>query len=182
MKTNNATERTQAAAMKRMSLVAVLALVTLMPAVAQRDGMSSEAVKDGSQDAPAVREGHRRAFAEGMKGKEECGHFSQGPQGKCHRCFEQGQKQNADEIALKKAKKIRHALKLDDKQYNDVYKIYQKTYKKLESGAFKGKKRDEMHAAHMSIDKQMAKVLNDVQYAEWKQLESRRGPRMPKQK
>ncbi|MBR3648394.1 MAG: hypothetical protein IKN59_08430 [Paludibacteraceae bacterium] len=131
MKTNNATEQSKATAMKRMSLVAVLALVTLMPAVAQHHA------------------------------DEKC-------------------EDKAEAVALHKAKKYRFALKLNDKQYNEVFKIYEQEFKKMEKCQAKEAMPVGKRGMHLAIDKRMAKVLNAVQYAEWKQMQRHKGPRMRK--
>lgn len=133
MKTVESIERSKASVMKRMSLVAILTLATLMPAVASRGGEQKQ--------------GGNKCRKEVMMKRPD-----------------------AETIALHKAKVCRKELRLNDEQYNQVFKIYKKAFSEMarkDQQAVSEQDRANMRA---TIDKQMSKVLTEVQFAEWKQM------------
>lgn len=88
---------------------------------------------------------------------------------------------SAQEMALNKAKMLRVKLELDKKQYNEVYKIYDKYLtdklaeknEKQASVTTTSEQPKLMKKQDKALEKQMKKILTDVQYAEWKVIESK---------
>lgn len=88
----------------------------------------------------------------------------------------QHKKLDAQQIALFKAQQCRKELRLDDKQYDKVFKAYMTFFQQLEQQRpAEGQKPDEaqMKAGKDKLAKQMQKVLSSVQFAEWQQMEAR---------
>lgn len=93
-----------------------------------------------------------------------------------HSAKGQHKKMDAQQIALRKAQMCRQELRLDDKQYDKVFKAYKAFFQQLEQQKpAEGQQLDQklMKAAKDKLSKQMQKVLSDVQFAEWQQLEQR---------
>jgi len=149
MKTMKATEKGQTAAMKRMSLIAVLAIASLMPGLAQ----------------------DREEF----KQQDKCKGPATEIKGDHSRCACAGQKPDAQSLALHKAKRYQHELNLTNEQYNKVYKLYRQEFESMESNRSNGQKADSatLLQSKQRIDKKMAKILSEVQYAEWKEIQAR---------
>ena len=99
---------------------------------------------------------------------------------------------DAQTMAVKKALRLKDALLLSDKQFDEVYKLYYDSFKEFEKKmsekkaepaeprdeASKEARRAEREAAHAaqvaSLEKPMKKVLSDEQFTRWKELESNR--------
>jgi len=144
MKTNG-TAKT--AGMKRMSLIAILAMVSLMPALAQQKPAPRMEGPRGPR--PEIKEGERPKFE-----KMEL---------------------TAESMALMKAKDLQRSLKLSDDQYNKVYKLYKKEFEAVEADKKAGKTPDEQQKKETKarVEKKMQKILNDAQFAEWKAMQQR---------
>lgn len=88
----------------------------------------------------------------------------------------QHKKMDAQQVALRKAQLCRQELRLDDKQYDKVFKAYKTFFQQLEQKKpAEGQQPDKtlMKEAKDKLSKQMKKTLSDVQFAEWQQLEQR---------
>lgn len=88
-----------------------------------------------------------------------------------HKC--QHKKFDAQAVALHKAKICRQELRLDEKQYNEVFKAYFAFFQTLEANKpEEGQQFDQkvMKDAKNTLGKQMKKTLSEVQFAEWQQM------------
>lgn len=96
-------------------------------------------------------------------------------QGSRSEMHQHGQRQqDAQTMALKKAKFLQERLRLTEDQYNKVFKLYQKELEALEVSQQKGQSdAAQKKAMHDRISKKMKSILSDVQFAEWQQLEMR---------
>ena len=93
-------------------------------------------------------------------------------------------------MAVKKALRLKEALLLSDKQFDEVYKLYYESFQSFEKKiadkksapvspedeAAKEARRAERKAAHAeqvaSLEKPMKKILSDEQFKRWKELET----------
>ena len=97
---------------------------------------------------------------------------------------------DAQTMAVKKALRLKEALLLSDKQFDEVYKLYYESFQSFEKKiadkksapvspedeAAKEARRAERKAAHAeqvaSLEKPMKKILSDEQFKRWKELET----------
>lgn len=97
-------------------------------------------------------------------------------QGKKHACHNV----SAEQLAVHKALKFRDALRLNEKQFNSMYKVYLNEFSALKMDSTfccKNKaemtpeqceaKKAEKMKAKANIQKQMKKILDDVQFVMW---------------
>lgn len=139
-------EKMKQLSLKKVSLVAVLAMISLMPALAQ-----------DQQSAERPERPRHEVRGDKFVGQQEKKQLS------------------AQEIALHKAKKCQQQLKLDDKQFNKVFKLFKKELEKMEAaagkeGADKAQLKKDMK---QRIQKKMQGILSEVQFAEWQQMDQR---------
>ncbi|MBQ0137383.1 MAG: hypothetical protein KBS40_05225 [Bacteroidales bacterium] len=92
---------------------------------------------------------------------------------------------SAEQLAVHKALKFRDALRLNEKQFNNVYKVYLKEFSALKQDTtFRcmnkaemtpemcEAKKAEMVQAKANIQKQMKKILDDAQYVMWLDMDN----------
>ncbi|MCQ2331557.1 MAG: hypothetical protein MJZ55_06160, partial [Paludibacteraceae bacterium] len=97
---------------------------------------------------------------------------------------------SAEQLAVHKALKFRDALRLNEKQFNNVYKVYLKEFSALKQDTtFRcmnkaemtpemcEAKKAEMVQAKANIQKQMKKILDDAQYVMWLDMDKGGGNR-----
>lgn len=118
----------------------------------------------------------------GMMMGQQCQKGQQCAGAQCH--TGQHKQMDAQEMALMKAKMLREKLSLDEKQYNEVFLIYEKhvaEVRELKADAAGvqqdsvqiKQRREAIMKCRQALAKQMQKVLNEVQFAEWKMLENK---------
>lgn len=88
----------------------------------------------------------------------------------------QGKHFDATDMALRKAQICRQELRLNDKQYDKVFKAYKTFFMQMDQAKMaEGQQPDakKIELAKAQLSKQMQKTLSEVQFAEWKQIEKR---------
>lgn len=150
MKTIQTTQTSQQSNMKRMSLIAILAVLTLMPALAQQ----KQPVRVERRPAPARCEAAR------------CPHQHK------HMAISR-EMMTPEGMALKKAQHCKARLSLNDTQYNQVFQLYKKEFELMDKAKKEGATIDQTarQESHKRVEKKMKKILSDVQFAQWKQMQ-----------
>jgi len=156
--------------MKKTILTAMAVLFTVSMAFAQMPG--------GQQGG-----GMPGGFPGGGPGGMGPGGGMPGPGGRPPMQMMQGDGADTKTMAIREAKKWKNVLELTQDQYDEVYKAYKKYFDGImgsitmtEAGP-QAPSEATINSYKKSLSKRMQKALNDVQFAQWEQMQAKEAER-----